>query len=54
MVLLLRMPTVSALALAARAADGSRLGGLGDDLLHPAVGLLVLLVTTGLNVSFGE
>jgi hypothetical protein len=49
-VLLLHMPTVSSLADVARGADGAHLGGLGGDLLHPAVGLLVLLVITGLNV----
>ena len=49
-VLLVHMPTVSALADVARGADGAGLGGLGGDLLHPAVGLLVLLVITGLNV----
>ncbi len=49
-VLLLHMPTVSALAAVARAADGADLGGLGGDLPHPGVGLLVLLVITGLNV----
>jgi hypothetical protein len=49
-VLLLHMPTVSALAGVARAATGADLGGLGGDLLHPGVGLLVLLVITGLNV----
>jgi len=49
-VLLLHMPTVSALAAVARAADGADLGGLGADLPHPGVGLLVLLVITGLNV----
>src|SRR5437773_8128210 len=49
-VLLLHMPTVSALADVARAADGADLGGLGGDLFHPGVGLLVLLVITVLNV----
>lgn len=49
-VLLLHMPTVSALATVARAADGADLRGLGGDLVHPAVGLLVLLVVTALNV----
>jgi hypothetical protein len=49
-VLLLHMPTVSALADVAREADGAGLGGLGGDLPHPGVGLLVLLVITGLNV----
>ncbi len=49
-VLLLHMPTVSSLADVAREADGAALGGLGGDLLHPGVGLLVLLVITVLNM----
>jgi hypothetical protein len=44
------MPTVSALADVARAADGAHPGGLGGDLFHAGGGLLVLLVITGLNV----
>ena len=49
-IVLLHMPTVSALAGVAREADGAELAGLGGDLLHPGVGPLVLLVITGLNV----
>ncbi len=49
-VLLLHMPTVSSLADLARAADGVHLGGLGGDLVHPGLGLVVLLLITGLNV----
>jgi len=49
-VLLLHMPTVSSLADVAREADGAALAGLGGDLLHPGVGLLVLLVITVLNM----
>jgi hypothetical protein len=49
-VLLLHMPTVSSLADVAREADGADLARLGGDLLHPGVGLLVLLVITVLNV----
>ena len=49
-VLLFHMPTVSALAHVAREADPAVLSRLGGDLLHPGVGLLVLLVITGLNV----
>ena len=49
-VLLLHMPTVSSLADVAREADGADLGGLGGDLLHPGLGLVVLLVITVLNV----
>ena len=50
-VLLDHMPTVSSLADVAREADDADLaGGLGGDLFHPGVGLLVLLVITVLNV----
>ncbi len=49
-VLLLHMPTVSALADVAREADGADLSRLGGDLSHAGGGLLVLLVITGLNV----
>jgi hypothetical protein len=49
-VLLLRMPSVSALAGIAREADAAGLDRLESDLLHPGVGLLVLIVITALNV----
>jgi hypothetical protein len=49
-VLLLHMPTVSAVADTARETDDAHLGGLGGDLLHPGLGLAVLLVITVLNV----
>jgi hypothetical protein len=49
-VLLLHMPTVSSAADAARAADGAHPAGRGGDLLHPGLGLVVLLVITVLNV----
>ena len=49
-ILLLHLPTVSALASAARVADAATLRSLGGDLLHPSAGLLVLLVITVLNV----
>jgi uncharacterized membrane protein len=58
-VLLLHMPDVSVLANAAREAEGAGLDGmakhlntrLGEgDLLHPALGLVVLLVIQVLNV----
>ncbi|HTE84572.1 MAG TPA: hypothetical protein VK821_07550, partial [Dehalococcoidia bacterium] len=49
-VLLLHMPAVSVRADMARQADGTQLARLGGDLFHPGVGLLVLLVITGLNV----
>ena len=49
-VLLLHMPTVSAMARMAEQTDGSDLRLLGGDLFHPGVGLLVLLAITVLNV----
>ncbi len=49
-ILLLHMPSVSVLADMVQAADEAELTELGGDLLHPGVGLLVLLVITGLNV----
>lgn len=49
-VLVLHMPTVSSQADAARVAEGARLDGLGGDLVHPAIGLVVLLVIQVLNV----
>jgi hypothetical protein len=49
-ILLLHMPSVSALADVAREADGATLGRLGGDLLHAGGGLVVLLVITVLNV----
>jgi hypothetical protein len=49
-ILLLHMPSVSALAEVARAADSAALGRLGGDLFHAGGGLLVLLVITVLNV----
>ena len=49
-VLLLHMPTVSAMADVARETDSANLSGLGGDLLHPGLGLIVLLVITVLNV----
>lgn len=50
MVLLLHMPTVSSTAEIAQEAQGARLDGLGGDLLHPGIGLVVLLVIQMLNV----
>lgn len=44
------MPAVGVLADLAQAAHCADLAGLGGDLLHAGVGLLVLLVITGLNV----
>jgi hypothetical protein len=49
-VLVLHMPTVSAMARVARQADGAELRVLGGDLFHPAAGLLVLLAVAVLNV----
>jgi hypothetical protein len=49
-VLVLHMPTVSAMASMARKAEGAELRALGGDLFHPSVGLLLLLAITVLNV----
>ena len=55
-VLLLHMPTVSAMAAMLRetdnmrGADGAGQSGMGGDLFHPGVGLIVLLVIAVLNV----
>jgi hypothetical protein len=49
-ILLLHMPSVSALANVAREADSATLDQLGGDLFHAGGGLLVLLVITVLNV----
>lgn len=49
-VLLLHMPTVSVTADVAREADAATLEALGGDLHHPGIGLVVLLLITGLNV----
>lgn len=49
-VLLLHMPTVSFLAAEAQQAEGARLDELGGDLLHPGIGLVVLLVIQAINV----
>ena len=48
-ILLLHMPTVSAMTQLARAPTAAR-DGHGGDLVHPSLGLLVLLVITVLNV----
>ncbi|MFP5317810.1 MAG: DUF2269 domain-containing protein [Acidimicrobiia bacterium] len=49
-VLLLHMPTVSSTAEVAREADSTRLVALGGDLVHPGIGLVVLLVVLVLNL----
>jgi hypothetical protein len=42
--LLLHLPSVRAAANAARATETARLAGLGGDLVHPGLGLVLLLV----------
>jgi hypothetical protein len=49
-VLLLHLPSVSAKAASARAAAPGDLHALGGDLLHPIVGLVLLLTVLVLNV----
>jgi hypothetical protein len=49
-VLLLHMPTVSSMAEVAREAEGASLEGLGGDLGHPGIGLVVLLVIQVMNM----
>lgn len=49
-VLLLHMPDVSLMADVAQEADGATLDGLGGDLVHPGLGLVVLLFVQVLNV----
>ena len=49
-ILLVHMRSVSAAASMAREPDGAHLAHLGGDLLHPGVGLVVLLVIMALNV----
>jgi hypothetical protein len=49
-VLMLHMPEVSAQAAIARTADARDIAGLGGDLGHPAIGLLVLLAVQVLNL----
>jgi hypothetical protein len=48
LILLLHMPSVSSLAARVRQTD--HLVGMGGDLFHPTIGLLVLLTILGLNV----
>jgi len=50
LILLLHMPSVSSVARSARATAGPTVTERGGDLLHPGLGLLVLLVITVLNV----
>jgi len=49
-ILLLHMPAVSSGANAVRETTGTKIVDRGGDLLHPGVGLLVLLVITILNI----
>jgi hypothetical protein len=49
-VLVLHMPTVSSQAQAVRDAKGASLDGLGGDLFHSVLGLVVLLVIQVVNV----
>lgn len=49
-ILLLHMPTVSTTATMLRATDSASHSGMGGDLVHPGIGLLVLLVIAILNV----
>ena len=49
-ILLQHMWSVSAMAAVAQVAEGTSLRGMGGDLLHPAIGLMVLLVIVVLNV----
>lgn len=49
-ILLLHMPTVTAMADLAQTAEGDDLAALGGDLSHPAIGLVVLLVVQVLNL----
>lgn len=49
-VLLLHMPTVTATANTARTSTDTAISALGGDLVHPSLGLVVLIVITVLNV----
>ena len=49
-VLILHMPTVTAAANIARTLDGGAVAELGGDVLHPGLGLVVLVVVAVLNV----
>src|SRR5713101_1855695 len=50
-VLVLHMPTVTAMAKVAQTVDGSDLRALRGDLFHPSAGLLVLMTIAVLNVN---
>jgi hypothetical protein len=48
-ILILHMPTVSAMAAMALGLDGAQLQSLGGDVPHPAIGLVVLIAVQVLN-----
>ena len=49
-VLVLHMPTVTASADVARTAGAAELDALGGDLMHPSIGLVILLAVLVLNI----
>ena len=49
-VMVLHLPTVTAAAAIARTGDAAATVGLGGDVLHPAAGLVVLVVVAILNI----
>ncbi len=49
-ILIVQLTDVTVKAEIARTAESGELAGLGGDLLHPSLGLLVLLVVQFLNV----
>jgi hypothetical protein len=49
-VLVLHMPTVTSMADQARTIDDTSAATLGGDILHPALGLVVLIVVAVLNI----
>lgn len=49
-VMVLHMPSVSIAAAIARTGDDLAVGQLGSDVLHPAAGLVVLLVVAVINI----
>lgn len=50
-VLLLHMPTVTRAADVARSADDAAAVALGGDVVHPALGIVVLVVVAALNIQ---
>ena len=49
-ILILHMPDVSVMAATAQVVEGAALQALGGDLLHPGLGVMVLLVVQILNL----